>query len=460
MELSAGERLGTRSVRVGLAVVAVAGLVAGVVFLGGGRSATKQGSAGAGDTSEPAAAPADLARSQGVTDTTIKLGFIVNEGGDEVYAGFANAAGNTKNFSYGDEKKQVMALVEDLNRRGGIAGRTVTPVFSTIRVPNFEGDYARICTQLTEDQKVFAALAGETIGVNPTLTTCFAQHRTLLLTTPLVGGEEAAMREASPWHQMPFTKTDSATWRALVPEMQRQGFFGSEARVGLVVADNPAMAKVADEVVKPALAKIKVPVVDELRGHAGDAGAVLRFKQNRVSHVLFIPSWEAASYFMLIAEAQQFRPRYGLESGFAPEFQRVLVPPVQFRGSMGIGWRPQFDVADGQDKPYRPQEERCFDLMRGAGIAVKTRFDPFPALIHCDTLWLFEAAAAKAGRNLTSGSWLAGLKSLGTSWPSALTFKVDLSRGGAGGSSAHRVLAFDDACNCFTYRGEVVPDAT
>jgi hypothetical protein len=74
-------------------------------------------------------------------------------------------------------------------------------------------------------------------------------------------------------------------------------------------------------------------------------------------------------------------------------------------------------------------------------------------------VWSFEAAALKAGRTLNADTFLTALKGVGTGWQSVLTFRSDFAKGRPDSSFAYRVLAFDDGCTCFVYRGDVQPDA-
>ena len=429
----------------GLAAAAVA--VFAVVYLG---------------TSPEASQPKDLAddaaaNEVGVTDTTVKIGFIVNEGGDEQFAGFYEAAGQQPNFLYGDEKRQAQALVDDLNRRGGIAGRKVEAVIVGTGV--FGAGYAQACAHLVEDERVFAAITSETVALGrfAELANCFAGRRTPLLTTPLINGDERFLEEVSPWYRTPSTLADDRLWRILVPELQRQGYFDPGARVGLVVTIDPRMKRLAEEVVKPELAKIGVSVAAEYQHQTPGLGAtlgVLSFKDKGITHVLFVPAFEASYLFLRDADRQQYHPRYALESGYILEALLGFLPNIRPLGATGIGWRPQFDVPDG-GYPRMPAEERCFGVMREAGIAVTARQKPYPAAILCDNVWLFEAAAEKAGRALTRQSWLDALTSLGQQ-PSAVAFGLNLSMGRPDAVSQYRRVVYDDSCRCFAYQGELI----
>lgn len=426
-------------------VVVIGLLVGAVLFLG--ESSSPEGAEDKAEQPSAAATP-------GVSETEIKIGFIINKGGDETFARFYEGAGQEPNFVYGDERRQAQALVDDLNRRGGIADRKIVPIFSASGV--FGTDYARICAHLVEDEKVFAAITSETAGLNPELANCFAGRQTPLLTTPLIAGDESFLRDVSPWHRIPLTMADARMWRNLIPDLADRGFFGAGSKVGLMTSNDPRMQRLSEEVVKPELAKIGVPVVDQYKHTVGGLNvlpAVLSFKAKGVTNVLFVPGFELPYLFWRDASFQDYHPHYAVESGSVVEFVRVLLPEIDFTRTIGIGWRPQFDVPDSA-LPHQALEKRCFKIMRGAGIEVTSRQNPFPATLLCDSMWLFEEAGKKAGRDLTKENWIAGLESLGRR-EAALTLPLDLSKGDA--VTGYRRLAYDKACHCFTYQGDVIP---
>lgn len=398
---------------------------------------------------------------QGVTGETIKLGFVVYSDAEALY----DSVGASVNF--GDQEKQIRALVDDLNRRGGIAGREIDPVIAKIRSTSAdpEGDANRACVRLTEDEHVFAFIG---VGGRPSFYSCFAQHRTLSISASTTVGDDEILKATFPWYQIPNGKSDTRLWQVLIPELKRLGYFGRDPKVGLVAADFPEYRRVVSNTVMPTLGKVGIKVADTFFArisHLNDFGsiqgqmaqAVLRFKSKGIDHVMFIPSYALPFFFMQNAESQNYRPRYAVESGSVPGQAQTAIPKAQFRGAVGMGWRPQFDVLDNQF-PYTAQEKRCFAVMEKGGQDVKSRINPLTALQYCDVFWAFEAGAKAAGRDLTSGSFINGIRGLTTSWPSVLSFLTDFGQGRPDASYGHRVLVFSDKCDCFTYKSGVIRD--
>ena len=88
------------------------------------------------------------AASPGVTKDEIKIGVTYPD---------LDAIRDVTDISHGDYKKTYNAVIDELNKQGGINGRKVVPVFAPINpigtVPAQEA-----CVKLTEDEKVFAAV--------------------------------------------------------------------------------------------------------------------------------------------------------------------------------------------------------------------------------------------------------------------------------------------------------------
>ena len=110
----------------------------------------------------------------GVTDTTIKVGFITRK------ASTAAGGGGFKTPAQGDVNAQVNALVEYINKNGGLGGRKITSVLkeydSSAASVQKENDY---CTAFTQDEKVFAVVL---LGQRELSSkTCYKDAKTLML---------------------------------------------------------------------------------------------------------------------------------------------------------------------------------------------------------------------------------------------------------------------------------------
>ena len=109
---------------------------------------------------------------QGVTDSTIKIGVaLVDFKCIEPYIQTTRV----------DEYKVYDAFINDLNAKGGIAGRKIVPIYKTF-CPIVPAPALTLCTQFTEDEHVFAVI-GDFVDLTGQAQPCIAkQHKTVLIT--------------------------------------------------------------------------------------------------------------------------------------------------------------------------------------------------------------------------------------------------------------------------------------
>ncbi len=177
---------------------------------------------------------------QGVTAGTIKVGV--------TYPDVA-AIRNLINVDPGNYQAAYTALFNQINAKGGINGRKISPVFAAVD-PLGTAGAATACTQLTEDDKVFAVLG---FFQTPDVACYLETH-----TTPIVGVSLTAQQSAAakaPWFNDQISDSD------LIPKemaiFKQEGVFTGK-KVGVV-----ATSADSDEtsLVGPALKKLKVNVV-------------------------------------------------------------------------------------------------------------------------------------------------------------------------------------------------------
>jgi hypothetical protein len=246
-----------------------------------------------------------------------------------------------------------------------------------------------------------------------------------------------------------------------VDELVAAGFFGSGARVGIIRYDTPTHERFATEVLRPRLAAHRLNLVEEVAvreppsaGAAGDtagqlSNAVLRFRSARVSHLIFSPTGGQIPFIMApIAESQGFRPRYGITSLDIPYFVAANAPAAQLRSSMAVGWWPAGDVEPIDVPDGNPAEARC------AAVTGTRRSD---AVRFCDGLYALEAAMTPS-TPVTRVGITSALEALGTkAWSPWSLGPTRVGPDRPDGAAAVRLLAFDDTCECYRYRGPIKP---
>ena len=124
-------------------------LVAMILVLAACGSSSKSGSGGGSGTTTAGTKPLSTALGQGVTANEIKIGVALTDF-DAI-----------KQYSTGlryNQDKNYQAFIDDINKKGGINGRKIVPVYRTFNpIPDAQR-LAQICTQFTEDDKVFAVI--------------------------------------------------------------------------------------------------------------------------------------------------------------------------------------------------------------------------------------------------------------------------------------------------------------
>lgn len=182
------------------------------------------------------------------------------------------------------------------------------------------------------------------------------------------------------------------------------------------------------------------------------SSAVLQFRGRGVTHVLSTDGG-ALLGFMLSADDQGYRPRYGLSSFLTPAaLLEGTAPARQLVGSVGAGWSPSVDVTDARDPgDTGPGETFCKKVLAEGGQTFKgQRLAEAVAFAFCDGLRLI-ADSARAGGGLTGRQVAAGMQVAGPRLQSAFGFGNGFGKGRSFLPGAVRDLAYDTGCSCFAY---------
>jgi hypothetical protein len=206
----------------------IAAVAALILLLTGSVTLTAAGAAGAASSG------------QGVTADTIKVGV--------TYPNVA-AISNLINVDPGNYPVAYTALFNQINAHGGLDGRKIVPTFAPVD-PLGTAGAATACTQLTEDDQVFAVLG---FFQQPD-TACYLQTHNV----PIVGASLTAAQAAqakAPWYNNIISDSD------LVPKemaiFKQDGVFtGKKVAVVGTNIDQPEI-----DLVLPALRKEGVTVV-------------------------------------------------------------------------------------------------------------------------------------------------------------------------------------------------------
>lgn len=423
----------------------------GAVGVPGATSGAAGGGAGAGGATSVPYELGVKGLTQGITDTSIKIGIPVIAGAEAV-AGLLGAA----NIRPGDNGLETRALVADINARGGINGRKIDAQFYAVDFGNpasVEANALAACNHFADDLKVFAIL----MVINPpvSFTSCAAQKGVIMLNGSLSPQDDKLIAAAQPWYYSPTLLSQSRFWEPLLDSVGGRGVIERGDKVAVFALDRLPFTRIASEVVMPALKArgYEVSAYERVLTEASIQNAVLRFRESGATHVLFVQeSGIADLLFMRQAEAQKYRPTYLLTSYDVPGYLlEGNVAPEQIAGIQGIGWMPLADVAPHRE-PLSAQESRCFQILTAGGEPQGARQDFLTAQFTCDLVWSFEAIARAAGPQLSTVSFKSGYHSVGTDYAPATVYRTDFSKR-VDGVSAFRPLGYVTSCRCLQYLG-------
>ena len=297
--------------------------------LGGGAPSTSGASAGrttvgGAAVAGTAVAPAPVvpscdglelkATDQGVTEDTIKIGFLIPNLNELQAAGFNVGLA-------GDWDKILPTWVDELNHLGGIACRKVTYVKEVFDVLQVDDMIAK-CKAMTEDHKVFTVLTPG--GYDSIAQLCIAKDHK----TPFINPEpepEGWYRDAAPylWNLL-MTKDrmhrNHVRWlmqsKELIPG-DPDALANPATRVGIVYHGIPNVAPPVEDTLIPELenAGVKPVKVVSLSSDSQQALAqinqvVLQFQQARVEYVLMPMNLIYKTQFLQAAEKQSYFPKY------------------------------------------------------------------------------------------------------------------------------------------------------
>lgn len=427
-----------------------------------GAPARAAGSTAAGSTSRPVTS----ANVPGVTATTVKLG--VEYISTEELGAFANAAG-VEAVGQTDMLKAYQAVVEAVNRAGGVAGGrrlVIVPRERSTSESNAQASQAT-CSAFTEDDRVL--LANPQYSMDTPAVPCLTSRGVVVIGGASVeGGSQRDFQRFAGRYLSPGTVDTVTAARGYVDALVRQRFLTKTNRVGLLWFDFGDFREARKDGLLPALNRGGLDLASEFRatysGNPADLGqiaaqmqnAALQFRADGVDRVLTLDYQGTLQYFFMnTAESQGYRPKYGLASWSDAEFLRANSSAAQLDGSTGIGWMPAYDLAVRQ-LPLDEPKRRCLAVMKAAQMPpLAAQTDSLIQLRVCAEVFFAERLLNTAA-DLSPAGLAAAAAALGPQ-PSYAGFAERFAADKRWGGAAYRDLAYDSSCSCFTYRGASRP---
>jgi hypothetical protein len=387
------------------------------------------------------------ASDRGVTPTSVKLGFtILNVAG-------AQQAGLATNLRT-DLPQVIDALVDNVNRHGGVDGRSIVADKKGVDILDANDQRAK-CLDFTQTDGVFALLDFADFLYPATRACVTVEHKTPLLSWE--PGSAAEVAAASPF-AISLAKDDNRRVEDWIAAAKANGFFGGPGfhRLG-VLMDNCEPSVISDpqtglraQLRKAGLTSYSEYTMDcdaTSQERQAPQGAV-QFNEAGVTNVLLATSGAAAQAFLNSAQVQGFRPKYffGDYWNLTSDYNASTYNADQANGMVGVS---QYNHGNPLSVPAI---KACSDVLVAHGLKPITNFAvDLEAIVQCDNVNLFVKTADAAGPSLTRvglGRALPLVGALSPGMEHAAAFRAGNST--ADGTVA--LIAYAKACMCWVQK--------
>ena len=347
------------------------------------------------------------ATDQGVSDTTIKVGFLIPNL-NELRAGGFNVG------LAGDFTKILPAWAKELNDNGGVACRKIEFVTDTFDVLDVD-DMLRACKKMVQDEKVFAVLAAG--GYDSVAQLCIAKDGK----TPFINPDAQPAgwyADAQPYLWTTFMTKDRMH-RNHIRYLAEAGRFEGKT-VGVIYHGIPNVAPSVEQAMLPELkaAGVTPKVVIKLSSDSEQAlsqinGAVLEMNRAGVDYVLFPMNLIFKTQFLQVAEGQQYFPSYTDSDHYFGcfDFTTSTYPSKPFDRTECVTTGPQGQTREqllNFKKPFQDYANAVYLRANPQGYEGDQDAKDTQQALHIGTgssVLLWAEAANRVGPQLTRPAW-------------------------------------------------------
>jgi len=352
------------------------------------------------------------AATPGVTNDEIKIGVTYPD---------LDAIRDVTDISHGDYKATYNAVIDDLNKKGGIDGRKLVPVFAPIN-PIGTAPAQEACLKLTEDQKVFATVGFFYFDAP----LCYvSQHD-----TPILGGtmNPTYLQQAkAPW--MTLDSGPEVTPRAVDALVKSGDLKGKIGVVGVAteeknLLDAAVLPSLKRNGIKNTVAIIDAPLSDTVAATQQAGTIAEKFKSDGIKTVLLVGSTPSA--FSNALKNTDYRPKL-VGTPFST-FQAAAInkatDPALWKGAVTSDIGTDFND---------PSLQECYTLVEKATGDTIVQYPESgkpdyqaSASAACRYISLFSQLAGAAGKELTVAGFGKAAEKLGSvTLPGSGTVKYD-----------------------------------
>jgi predicted small secreted protein len=415
----------------------------------------------------------------GITDKAVYVGILY-----EVNTDAADSAFGAGNITSGNTRADAQAVVSDINANGGVAGRTLVPVWHAVDTTSqdtFTDQDNQSCGALTQDNHIFVAAGG---GYTPTFTACVQNAGASVVSSAVIYGPDISTLQRYPDYYELNTAVRQRLLGYEVTSLARQSYFtgwqpvtgqpgSGRAKVGVVTYDRSDYTPAVNGTLLPALARAGHPVAgsDVARVFSPNRTAqystteqqiqtaVLRFRQDHVTHVILDDTTGTLTLlFLESAQSQHWYPRLGINTSSAAEvfFEGHDISKQQLNGALGLGWTPSLDLSASMGDHYQTSATvHCLQVMKQrTGQTYSSTNAATLALADCDALYLIRDALDSIHGTITRTKFRQAIEAMGTRYVSSIDPGTFLGPG-EHHAAVNTVydMRFDASCPCVRYGG-------
>ena len=320
------------------------------------------------------------------------------------------------------------AYIDDINAKGGIAGRKIVPVYDSYCPLGSAGPLA-VCTKFADDDKVFAVI-GTFVDFSGDAQTCVAkQHQRVLMTFNLT----QAIMNQSPRGLIVYPgATNERTVRILLQLLKKQNTL---AHKKVAVLGGSQEASTVNQTIVPGLKKLHVAMgstaVLSISGTADTTAAeaqldsfIEKWKSEHINAVFLSGDEVASKQFvtklraalpkvMLIADTTDVKD-------FGQELVHAGMKPNPYEGILSAGgptpqeydqsenWKYCAAIYEKYTGMHAPNSQEVLQGPGGKTLGTNGSIND-----ACQVLTMFHDIADRVGQNLNNSNWVKTVKAFG-----------------------------------------------
>jgi hypothetical protein len=391
----------------------------------------------------------------------ITVGFLTTATTNAAQYGASN--GNTVSETGIDD-----ALVNALNKQGGIDGRQLKVVFAHTDTggSDWAGEFQAACSTFTQDNHVDAVL-GYAFDYAPAFESCLAQKGIPHISDSYAVTSQAEMAKYPLYWSLdtpPIEQREMAKYEGAI----KTGVLTPANKLGVILDTCAGNQAAWQGTVLPFLQAHHINVAPPFTiacGTGQNAGIVatvgsltnvlLRFRSEGVNRISFETAEGPALLLSSIeAQTQGYHPDWIVSSlaGLAVIGGETPIPQMQ--KTYGFGWIPSEDVPPQYAPAKDAAQLRCLSLLHSQKEYPKAAADFVYAYDACEAVFVYADALTHDGGDTTGTAVSQAIASLGTSFQSTLNLdgKSDFSAARHNDAPmVYKPINWDGDCHCFRY---------